>query len=1550
MSEWNLSVRLTGQGSGLARTLRDVASDARSASNEVNALRRNLTLLRTEASNAINIRLDVDGDHLRSDVTAALAAAGSGQGIGVRLDVDADHLRDDVTSALTAAGSAQNIRIRLDLDADHLQGEVQAALTAAGAGQGMRVRLDLDSGHIRDDITTALTNAGNGQGVRVRLDVDADHLRDDVQAALTAAGAGQNITVDLNVDGAASLAELRAEAGQTAHSLNTLQRATREAKNELEELEGRAVTTAAALRRINTAATQGRTSLNDLSGSTRSFRTDLDELDGSLTRVGDNLGNLRGRIGGLGGGSGGGSGGSSSGMSALKGLLLLAPAALPLVAGLSTSLAPLPGLLGAASVSAAAFGIALGGQVERLGEVADAEKKYQDAVREHGKSSAEALTAQLKYQQMLAELPPDAQRAAVALSQLKQNFSDWSDEMSGFTMEPLTKGITVLDQLIPRLTPHVKSFSTQLDRVVTVAGGAVDTPGFDAMADRFADFSDRQLEDMTDGVMHFLRVLSEGGAFQGGPIAEFMAYARENGPGAREALSAISDAVVTLLRGASEAGPSMLTLVTAAANLVAALPPELVGIILQVAAGLKLVQLAGAGAAAIAGGVAALGTRLTALRAASTAAGGGMAGLAAAFGTLGTAAKATLIASGIGILLIALSELSDMGKQAPPDVDKLTTSLRQLSDTGKVTGEAARSFGKDLSGLADSLQKVTDPKGLDQVQQSIVSLFGTDSTPVKEAKENIDAVDKALANLVKNGQADLAAAALEELSAKLKDQGFSAEEIRGQMDDYKSALADARFEQELAAQSMGLFGQQAQQTSAKLAEQKQSADGLRQAIQALNDVHREGLGGMIGFEAAIDAASKAAEKNAGALNMVNGVLDLNSPKAQEAATALNDLAAKTDEAAAAARESGQSWSTVNGIYERGRQQLIQNAVQMGLTRAEAERLASTILKTPNKTALLKADITDWKAKIAEAESQLKTAKGDKRAKLTADILDWKVKVAEAEAQLRRAKGDKTARLSADISVWQAKVRQAEQQLKNAKGEKRARLTADISDLQAKIRAANAALNSVNSKRIVLTTEHRTIYTGKGGRGPNAAGGGLLASLPKQRLATGGAVQGFPAGGYIQGPGTSTSDSILASFPSGAMARVSNSEFVVQAAAVRKYGVQTLNAINSGQMMLPRLAAGGSVTDWRYDPQTGSLYSGSDITSAGNKTRKVKVKGKGGKVTIKEIEYFDLGAVEKKLKSASKATLAWNKDLEKVADRVGGDVAEALASMGKEGMQLAHKMANGSTKYINDMTKALRDLQKTAKASLTDYTRQLGTANKLNKEFADDLARLAAMGYGDLAGQLAAQNDEAAQQLADAAVKDKKKAAAADKQAKAANNALTADQVQSLVQIIAAISSNKVGIHDVAAKTGLGEDEIIAIANKAKGQIHSSLGSRATKFLSDLGKANKFQAYADGGIRAGLYATRGGLIRFAEPETGGEAFIPLGASKRRSALPVLTDVASRFGLGLKSANEGRVIIIREQSPVIGSLTIPVHQPRASAHQIADTVAYQMRRAQRGGARR
>lgn len=60
--------------------------------------------------------------------------------------------------------------------------------------------------------------------------------------------------------------------------------------------------------------------------------------------------------------------------------------------------------------------------------------------------------------------------------------------------------------------------------------------------------------------------------------------------------------------------------------------------------------------------------------------------------------------------------------------------------------------------------------------------------------------------------------------------------------------------------------------------------------------------------------------------------------------------------------------------------------------------------------------------------------------------------------------------------------------------------------------------------------------------------------------------GYATGGYIQGPGTKTSDSILA--------RLSKGEYVLRADAVKKYGLDFLNQLNAGR--LPGFATGGLV--------------------------------------------------------------------------------------------------------------------------------------------------------------------------------------------------------------------------------------------------------------------------------------------------------------------------------------------------------------------------------------
>jgi hypothetical protein len=89
--------------------------------------------------------------------------------------------------------------------------------------------------------------------------------------------------------------------------------------------------------------------------------------------------------------------------------------------------------------------------------------------------------------------------------------------------------------------------------------------------------------------------------------------------------------------------------------------------------------------------------------------------------------------------------------------------------------------------------------------------------------------------------------------------------------------------------------------------------------------------------------------------------------------------------------------------------------------------------------------------------------------------------------------------------------------------------------------------------------------------------------------------GFASGGPVRGPGTGTSDSILA--------RLSAGEFVMRADAVRRLGISFLSALNTGGRMptlkrpviggLPAFATGGLVTSG--DSVSASVSGGVDIT-------------------------------------------------------------------------------------------------------------------------------------------------------------------------------------------------------------------------------------------------------------------------------------------------------------------------------------------------------------------
>ncbi|MEU2734689.1 phage tail protein [Streptomyces sp. NPDC007095] len=675
-------------------------------------------------------------------------------------------------------------------------------------------------------------------------------------------------------------------------------------------------------------------------------------------------------------------------------MLSLAPAAVPVAA----SLAPIAVHAGAAGLAVASFGAALKPQISNLSDVAKAQDKYTQAVTKYGANSQQAAQAQASVADQLKGMPAATQRAAMGYSNLRDEFKGFSDSTAKFTMVPVEHSFAVLGAVIPKLTPMVRGTSTQLDRLMKVAGGAVNSAGFDGLSKKVSDFANNSLKSAVDGAIHFTRVMSEGKA--SGPIASFFAYAKAQGPAVKDTLMNLAKAVSNILQGAAQAGPGLLSLVDAFAKLVAAVPPQLIGTLMSVYSAFKLIKLAGAGMGAVAGGFETLATKITALRAASAAAGGGVAGLRAAFMGLSTATKATLVVAGIAAVVAVFSKLSSMGKSAPPDVDKLTTALGRLGATGQVTGEAADKFGTHFEKLKSQMDKVINPSVAESVNNWGHSIWGAlkpgDAT--QEFTESVDAIDTSLANLVKGGKADLAKTALADMIKGMRPDQIA--KFKDKLDGFKSALADQALEAKLAAQSQGLFGQAAQDTQAKLNAQKNAADGLRQSIMALNEAHRSAYDDETKFEAAIDAATKSIKDN-------GRTLDVHTEKGRANRDALSQLAAATDEAATASVASTGSWGKANEIYSRGRQKLIAAAMAMGDTRKQAQALAKQILDTPQKTAYLKGNIEDLQKKVSSARAQLGKVPSSKRSSIQGNISDLLYKISVAQRKLNEIDG-KTA--------------------------------------------------------------------------------------------------------------------------------------------------------------------------------------------------------------------------------------------------------------------------------------------------------------------------------------------------------------------------------------------------------------------------------------------------------------------------------------------------------------------------------------------------------------
>lgn len=914
------------------------------------------------------------------------------------------------TVATLRATEPIKLRVRLDSNAASAVAEIKTVLRDLKGTGATRLSVRLDN-RTRGGITEvrASIRALKAESP-IRLEA---RFTGDAAQIVAAATAMRNLRSDSARAGTA-LGALAGRAVAAAAALELLTVAAQGASNALRTLRGRAAATSTAMSELRTAATSASSSLRTLStraGSadgrietlsnrTHTLSTHMDSLDGSLRRVGGSMAGVRGSVGSLGSGFSGASGGSRK---LLMAAIALAPAIVPIAA----AVAPLVPALGAAGTAMAVFGAALLPQILAMGKLNEGHKNYKKAVEDSGRTSKEAAEAEKEWLKQVSKATPEVRKASASLDVMKDSYKGWTESLATDTLPVATKGFGVLSMLFPKMTPLVRATSVELDRLMNRLAVGVNSKGFDEFMIKLADFSQRTLRAAVDGMVRFGQAMNRG--IQSDGFREFLAYVRESGPIVGETLANLGRALGKLVAAAADTGIGVLTIVNAFAQLVNALPTEMVSVLLQMAFAIKALQLVTTGLAPAFAAAAAGATGF--IRAARF--GGVSSAIAGVTASLTAMQRASIVLAVLTAVVVGINALAEKAKGAPPDVDRLTTSLKNLGRAGEFTGELKKAFG-DMDGFGksaerlrfqteafDKSKKFTSliPMGglIDKLTPKIDQLVNGTKSMAAEA-ERFKAFDTAFANLAKGGHAAEAAKQFAGFEQTLLGTGRTAAEVAAMFPEYSAAVAAIAADQQVAARSMGYFGEQAVAVQAKLDLQKQSADGLRNSLNALNEVYLQARGGVRGMEAAIDAATASLKEN-------GRTLDENTEKGRANNQALDNLAGATMKAAEAALVNGQGWEAAQAIWERGRGQLLASAQAMGLTEAQAKALADQILATPDKTAVLRGNMEDLQAKLDAAKAQLASVPDSRKAAIRAEIADLESKLSQARSLLGGMKTD-----------------------------------------------------------------------------------------------------------------------------------------------------------------------------------------------------------------------------------------------------------------------------------------------------------------------------------------------------------------------------------------------------------------------------------------------------------------------------------------------------------------------------------------------------------------
>lgn len=1237
------------------------------------------------ASAWVEIKADTTG--LRRDAESGVRRALAGIDAKIRLAADATGLRAQVRAAAKKAGAGESatIKIKTDFNVAEARAKLMAGIKGLKLNADVDINPDIDAALMKAKIKAEVDALKGRFTVPVTPDINTTEFAAKLQAAArTVAASDTDIPVDLNPR--INRLKLRAEAAAAAATVRAA--VTFNADLDTAMLHARVAAAVAALNAMPHNLHFRATVDVDRSRLTRA----LDEVNKAFDNSGGHIGRWTKIVLAIG----------TLGPPAIA-------ACLPAIEALGTASLGLVPALTSVVLTFGAIAVGGNGVVNAITASTKGAKQFKEAMSHLTPTAQSFVKAiitskgafhdlQQSVQNVLFSGLDDSFRALantivpdleVGLGGMAMQLNDMT-KLSLSTITNLSRmGLlkTMFGGLQIAMDPIVKMPSQFLDIMTKVTIAA--TPlwirmtqsmgrGMDNLVAKVNKLFDSgllqaKISKAGDDIVNFFKRVSNNPEWQ-----QFKRTMKETGPEMVKAFGDIAEAILKLINDAGPLAGMVIKIAAAFARFVSSLPDSLVTTLMSVYLGMKLIGGLGSLLKGIVGTVVKLGAAirvlvsqqamLAAIGPALQRIGMSSAGINRTAGALSFLGKGVAALGVAALGAYALKKIGDAAKGAAPDIEKMGEALTILASSGELTGELSKN-ASTFNNLSDSLSKLEAKKigfdnlfknttGVETFDRALNKGMGTalnfvdklahGSKSLEAVSDDFKSVDKAMAEMVNSGNADTAAEAFKALEDRTDGSKEELGKLTKALPQYQDALKAAKAAQDLAARTMGTFGDRAVNTQGRLKELQSRVDGLKDSLFALNNVNRDANEAQADMVDAAKALTDSATEHAGALKFVNGQLQITNQAQSEAVRSVDSFASSVESAGLAIYQQTGSWTQAQKVWESGRGTLIKNLQTMGLTGTQAEQVASSVLKIPSQKDInmqikgnIKADL-DGVAAAFRASPSSKTIKVSVLSEQAERILeDMGFKVThlkdgsfEITANSKGAKDELTAldrykvkdkdlKIKGDNSNAMDKIEETnakridgktgkingdssffDRVFKNVQGQivktKTGHIKGDSSSfngtfgiVQGKkvstktghIRGEKSGFDSVVRSIATMAMPSRTvsIFAKKVGSVWNSlfgATGGAVSNLKKGYTAVPGFADGGSiAGQLLEGPGSKTSDSILA--------RLSRGEFVMQARAVDKYGLRFMDMINRGGFpRLPGFASGGKAPKGDVQSTTG----------------------------------------------------------------------------------------------------------------------------------------------------------------------------------------------------------------------------------------------------------------------------------------------------------------------------------------------------------------------------